>query len=298
MPMTYNTLVAPKGTTGSILNWVGYSKIDINTVVDEAQSLIYSLLRVREMRSEWVFGIQPNFSAVALPARFLDPIGRLSDNFGNRYRHTTEASVKDGRMFDNSLSGVFGVNPFTTVAAGQGSINVTLANHGLTHLSDITIAGATTVDGVTINGTCLVATIIDTNDFQINVLDAAAVAGNIAGGGAGASYTANKLIAGQPSKWSIYGEAIMFDGAFDTATQFRLMCFKSLPLLSATNPSNFITNRYPQLMRVACVASAAAFMKDDNEEQKNISKLQQMIQSINAESDLGYMGADLDTETP
>ena len=47
MAMTYTSLVAPKGTTGSLANWVGYSKLDTETVLDEAQSLLFHLLRVR-----------------------------------------------------------------------------------------------------------------------------------------------------------------------------------------------------------------------------------------------------------
>lgn len=298
MPMTYTTLTAPKGAVGSILNWVGYSKVDIATVVDEAQSLIYSLLRVREMRSQWVFGVAVGDSKVALPSRFLDPAGRLADNFGNRYRHTTESSVTDRRMYDSLLSGSFGTNPFTSGAAGSSTITATLTAHGLNQGADITISGASTVDGVTINGTSLVTSVIDANTFQFTVMDAAATAGAQTGGGASATYTANNLIASQPMSWAVWDEFLQFDAAFLDATQFRLMYYHSLPLLSASNPTNFLTNRYPQLLRVACMASAAAFMKDDNEEQKYVSKLQQMVQSINAESDLGYMGADLDTETP
>lgn len=297
MAMSWTTLTGPKGSVGSILNWVGYGKVDVNTVVDEAQPLIYSLLRVREMKSMWVFGAAVGASMVPLPARFLDPIGRLTDNFGTRYSHRTESSVKDSRSFE-ALSGAFGNNPFTTIAANSSFVTAVLANHGLNQGSDITIAGAATVDGVNVNGTSLVTAIIDANTFQFLVLDASATVGGVNGGGAAASYTANNLISGTPTQWATWATGLHFDGAFSTATQFRLMCFKSMPLLSAINPTNFLTDRYPQLLRVACMASAAAFMKDDNEEQKNVAKLQQMIQSINAESDFGYMGADLDTETP
>ena len=298
MAMTYNTLVAPKGTAGSLLNWVGYSKVDVTTAVDELQALIYSLLRVREMRFQWVFGIPVGGAKIALPARYLDPIGDLKDNIGNKYYQRTESTVTDGRTFDSSLSGSFGANPFTTGAAGSPVITAVLANHGLNQSSDITILGATAVDGVTINGTSLVTNIIDINTFQFVVTDAEATTGNVTGGGSAATYTANNLISGQPLQWAVWDEYLQFDGAFDTATQFRLMVYKSLPLLSASNPTNFLTDRYPQLVRTAGMASAATFIKDDNEYTKHLTALQQMIQSIQAESDLGYRGADLYTETP
>jgi hypothetical protein len=34
------------------MNWVSYSKLDAPTILDEAQSLIYGILRCREMRTE------------------------------------------------------------------------------------------------------------------------------------------------------------------------------------------------------------------------------------------------------
>lgn len=297
MAMTYNTLTAAKGQSGSILNWVGYTKVDVGTVLDEAQSLIYSILRVREMRFQWVFGMPVGNSKVALPQRFLDPIGRLKDNFGTRYWHRTESDVTDRRAFDSSPSGTFGNNPFTTSALGSGTVQAALVAHSLTQGSDITIAGATPVDGVTINGTSLVTSITDADHFNFVVTDAAATVGGITGGGAGASYTANKMISCQPNNWAVWDEYLQFDAPFDTATALRLMCFKSLPLLSSANPSNFLTNRYPHLMRVACLAAAASFMKDDNEESKNVTKLKELIQAVEAEADLLYRGADLDTET-
>jgi hypothetical protein len=298
MAMNYTTLVAPKGTAGSLLNWVGYSKVDVGSVVDELQSLIYSMLRVREMRFQWVFGLPVGNAKIALPARYLDPIGDLRDNLGNRYYQRTESTVTDGRTFDDSISGSFGTDPFTTGAQGSGIITAIEVNHGLNQSSDITIAGAADVDGVTINGTSLVTNVIDADTFQFTVTDGEATAGGITGGGSAATYTANNLISGQPLQWAVWDEHLQFDGAFGTATQFRLMIYKSPPLLSVRNPTNFLTTRYPQLVRVAGMASAAAFMKDDNEYTKHVTAMQQMIQSIQAESDLGYRGADLYTETP
>jgi hypothetical protein len=298
MAMTYNSLAASKGTAGSILNWVGYNKVDVTTVIDEMQAMIYASLRVREMRTQWVFGIPVGGCKIALPARFLDPIGRLVDASGAGYLHRTESDVVNARTFDTSLSGSFGTDPFTTGSANSGIITAALTAHGLNQGSDITIAGASAVDGVTINGTSLVTAIIDANTLQFSVTDAAATVGAVTGGGASATYTANNLVASTPVQWAIWDEYLQFDAAFTDAKQFRLSCFKSLPLLSASNPTNFLTNRYPQLLREAAIAAAASFMKDDNEFTKHDTKLQLMIQQINAESDLMYRGADLDTNTP
>jgi hypothetical protein len=299
MAMTYTSLVASKGTTGSIANWAGYSesKLDLPAILDEAQALIYQSLRVREMRTEYTFGIGENGSRASLPSRFLDPIGNLIDTTnGFKYRHYTESSVKNLQQFEQ-VAGSFGNNPFTTGAANSGLVAAVLASNELTQGSDITIAGATSpIDGVTVNGTFLITAASDTG-FTFKTYDAA-TAGGVNGGGAAATWTARKLQAGQPSCWSIWDEAIQFDMAFEDATAFRLLCFMSLPLLSAAYPSNFLTNRYPLLIRKATQAAAADYMEDDVQYQKHLAALGALIEATNAESDLSYRGADLVTETP
>ncbi len=301
MAMSYATLVGLKGSAGSIASWTGYGKLEgqATVILDEAQSLLFQSLRVREMRSQFVFGMPVNGCRIALPARFLDPIGRLIDStFGGRYRHKDESYITERRAYQPLAGGSFGNNPFTTGALGSGSVAAVLAGHNLTQGSDITIAGATSpLDGVTVNGTFLVTDVPTVNSLSFLTYDAATV-GSINGGGAAATWTANKLIAGAPSCWAIWDEYLQFDQAFDTATQFRLMCFRSPLALSAINQTNFLTSRYPLLLRKACQVMAADFMKDDNEYKRGMDALAALIQATNAESDLMYRGAEIDTETP
>lgn len=294
--MTYTSLVAPKGTTGSIANWANYSKLDLPAVVDEAQSLLFSLLRIREMRKEWTFGMAVGEAQIALPSRFLDPIGRLYDiTNGLQMPHKIETDIVGSRAYDNSLSGDFGANPFTTTA-GSSSVSVELVGHDLTQGSTITILAATTVGGLTLNGTFPVDSIADDDNLMIDV-DALA-SSTATGGGAVATYTANKLLAAYPSIWSIFDEQVKFNSAFDTATQFKQLYFRSPLPLSSANPSNWLTNRYPKLMRISCMASSADFMKDNEEYQKHLSALTALVQSTNSESDLSYRGAEFGTDTP
>lgn len=298
MSMSYNTLVAPKGAAGSIANWVGYGKIDIATVLDEAQSIIFQSLRVREMRTEYVFGVVVGQSRAALPLRFLDPISRIMDTRGMSYTNKGETEVVRRRSFQAVSGGNLGNNPFTTGAINSSQAKVNIVGHGLTQGSDVTFPNAPTVDGINLTGTFPVSTVIDPDNITITSTNDQATAGNVNGGGAGVTWSGNILIAHSPSVWSIFDEAIQFDSAFDTATQARLLYFRAPPLLSATNPTNFLTNRYPRLIREATNAAAASFMKDDNEEQKAMSKLGALIDATNAESDLMYRGAEFTTETP
>lgn len=299
MAMNYTTLIAAKGNPGSIANWVGYGKIDIPTVLDEAQSIIFQSLRVREMRTEYVFGLAVGQSRVALPARFLDPIGRIHDNRGMRYVHKGESDIIARRSFEEVSGGTLGTDPFTTGAVNSSTVTVNIPAHGLTQGSDVTFpTSAPTVDGIGLAGTFPVSAVIDADTIVITSFIDQATVGGVTGGGSGVPWSGNLLIPSIPSIWSIFDEAIQFDGAFDTAVQCRLSCFRSPPLLSPTNPTNFITSRYPRLIREATNAAAASFMKDDNEEQKALTKLGALIDATNAESDLIYRGADITTDTP
>lgn len=294
--MTYTSLVASKGATGSLANWVNYTKLDTPAVLDEAQSLLFQLLRVREMRTEWTFGIAVGDSEIVLPARFLDPIGRLYDiKNGYPIKHRIETDIAGVRGYDNSLSGDFDTDPFTTTDASS-LVSVELVGHTITQGSTITIEDADPVGGLDLNGTFPVVTITDADNLVIDTDTEASSAA--VGGGATAAYTANKLIAASPTRWGIFDEKLKLDCAMETASQFKMLYYRSPKPLSTTNLSNWLTNRYPKLLRVACMAAAADYMKDDTEYQKHLTALTALVGSTAAENDLQYRGAEFGTDTP
>lgn len=297
MPMNYTSLVAPKGTAGSIQNWVSYGNIDTVTILEEAQAVLFQSLRTREMRTQYVFGVPVGICSVALPSRFLDPIGRITDQNGMSYRHLSESEVATRRAFQAVPGGTLGNNPFTTGAANSSVVTVNIPSHGLTQVSDISFANAPVLDGINLTGTFILDP-VDANNITITSTNDTATVGNVTGGGAGVTWSANLLIQSSPSVWAIFNGAIQFDAAADTAFQGRLLYYRSPPLLSAANPTNFITSRYPTLIRAATMASAASYMKDDEEEQKWMQKLSALIDATNAESDLMYRGAEFGTDTP
>src|SRR5260370_38056571 len=75
--MSYTTLVGDKNTAGSIARWVNYSKLDADQILQEAQSLLYSMLRTREMRTHFSFDLAVGSSQVALPAGFLGRVCKV-----------------------------------------------------------------------------------------------------------------------------------------------------------------------------------------------------------------------------
>jgi hypothetical protein len=301
--MSYASLVGDKNTAGSIARWVNYSKLDADQILQEAQSLIYSLLRIREMRMEFNFNMAQASAQLALPARFLDPIGRISFlGTGAKAQQRYPNFIQRRRTYTET-SGTLAANPFTTVA-GLPYVTVTLANHGLSQGSVFFTAGATAFNGVTIAGTFDVIAIVDPNNFLINTAPLGTVPNaNGTGGGAGVSYSVDNLAQGTPLYWGIWSvqdsggqtEVIFFDVAFAQSTNCNLQYFQSLPLLSAANPTNFLTNRYPHLLRKACTAQAWDFLRNDTEYQKDLSALTALTEQVNAESDLLYRGAVFDT---
>src|SRR6266849_11025535 len=129
--MDFTSLSGGKTAAGSIMNWTSYTKLDVTTVIDEAQSLLFSMLRCREMRSSWTFAMAVGQSSQPLPPRFLDPVGRIYDTFNNTdYGQDIETQVIKNRSYDTSLSGALPTNAFTTTL-NSSSVNVNLTAHGL-----------------------------------------------------------------------------------------------------------------------------------------------------------------------
>jgi hypothetical protein len=292
--MTYTSLVGDKNTAGSIARWVNYAKLDADQILQEAQSLIYSMLRVREMRAHFNFTVAIGGDRVALPTGFLDPIGRISFlGTGAKAQQRYPNDIQRRRVYTES-SGSLGSNPFTTTN-GSTLVTVNLANHGLSQGSTFFTAAAA-FNGVTIAGTFDVAAIVDANDFIIDITPLGTTPNaSGAGGGSAVTYVADNLVQGTPIYWGVWDETIFFDVAFAQQTNCNLQYFKSLPILSATNPTNFLTNRYPHLLRKAATAQAWDFMRNDAEYQKDVAALTALIEQVNGEGDLLYRGAAFDT---
>lgn len=293
MAMTYDTLVAAKTENGSIAKWINYAKLDVETALSEAQSLIFAMLRIREMEETFHFRMEAGMSEIDLPSRFLDPIGKIKMSNGVIVSHYPFQFVDDARSFEDA-SGTLGSDPFTTIS-GDRTVTVSATAHGLTQGSIVTISGATDTGGLSMNGTFQIA---NTEDDSFTFEADESATSSATGGGSSAEYVANNLVSSSPSAWGIEGTKIKFDVAFEEATTCRLQYYRYPVPLSSSNQSNFLTERYPLLVRKACSALAADYMKDDGEYKKHIEGLQSMIQSVHIEGDLRYRGANIETETP
>jgi hypothetical protein len=300
MTMNWSSLTAAKGTAGSIANFIAYGKVqpEVSTILDEAQATLFTLLRTREMRTKMRFYMQTGFASQPLPQRFLDPIGRMYVMDWNLWiEHKDESFLSQNRNYTPS-SGNLPPNPFTTTS-GHTQVNVSLAAHGFTQDGAVFIAGATAFNGVTINGTFDVVGIPDVNDFTIDITPLGAVpTASGSGGGSSVTYVSDALVAGTPKYWAIWDETIFFDQAFSQNVMCEQLYFQSLPLLSSTNQTNFITTRYPHLLRSACQVRAYEFMRDYGSAQNELTRLTALAQAVSAENDMFYRGMVLDTDTP
>lgn len=108
-------------------------------------------------------------------------------------------------------------------------------------------------------------------------------------------YDDGALISGTPRNFAIYSEALQFEVQYDAATSLRLLYFAKWTPLASSN-TNFLTDRYPHLLRTACLAQAHTFRNNDTRAQLELQKLAAYVQKTNAESDLSYRGLVADSE--
>jgi hypothetical protein len=102
-------------------------------------------------------------------------------------------------------------------------------------------------------------------------------------------YEGGSLTEGTPGRFAIYDEKLQFECAYDAPASLNVVGFKSPDLLAATsNEQNFLTKRYPHLLRVACLTQAYDFMSNATKYQTNLTMLSALIEKTNAESDLSY----------
>lgn len=108
-------------------------------------------------------------------------------------------------------------------------------------------------------------------------------------------YETAVLIDGTPQRYAIFGEKLQFEYTYESAATLKLVGFKTPDVLAtSTNETNFLTSRYPHLLRVACITQAYDFMSNMAKYQSNLTLLSALIEKTNAESDLSYRGAEFE----
>lgn len=74
--------------------------------------------------------------------------------------------------------------------------------------------------------------------------------------------SSGNMVSGTPGQWSIIGTNAHVDVKCSADFAGQLIYYAQPDDLSSGNPSNFLTNRYPTLLRRACLRFAYEFKKD------------------------------------
>lgn len=106
----------------------------------------------------------------------------------------------------------------------------------------------------------------------------------------------NNWAQGLPSSFSVYNGVLNFDMRADQAYPLRFSFFEQPALLGVSNQTNFLTERYPLLLRLACMRGAAEFMEAMDKFDRYDRRLKEAIAEIDVMDELSLTGVDLDLE--
>lgn len=88
------------------------------------------------------------------------------------------------------------------------------------------------------------------------------------------------------SAWTIIGSTAHLDVLLSAAFSGRMMYYAQPTALSASNETNFLTIRYPSLLRYACVSKAYEHMKDWGRAKEYMGMMMQALGVANATNEM------------
>lgn len=201
MKMTYGSLVGSKTTDGSIRNWLGVANLPVEAILLDAQAMIYSQMRVREMIQRATIVLPLGNAFTALPDGYLDPVA-LAEQDGLGYVELVDlAELERARTYDEN---------------------------GTLETSSVTCANATST--------------------------------------------------------------LEFDAKTDQARRFSLIYYGRPADLGGSNQENFLTKRYPHILRTMTAALAADYRHDDENYTRWLTRSSALIGSAQIEGDLSKRG--------
>lgn len=104
---------------------------------------------------------------------------------------------------------------------------------------------------------------------------------------------AGAVISQEASNYAIYNEALNYDAAWPDARSLTLMFYQAAAPLSASNKTNFLTTRYPRMLRSALLAFAADYRQDDANYTRWMTQAVGMMEGANVEADLSRRTSDI-----
>lgn len=101
---------------------------------------------------------------------------------------------------------------------------------------------------------------------------------------------------GWPGMFSVFDELLQFDCVADRAYPLVMSYWRQPAPLAGDNQTNFLTDRYPRLLRVACLRAAAEFMESMDKFNSYDAQMTRMLAEIDIMDDMSLVGIDPSTE--
>lgn len=102
------------------------------------------------------------------------------------------------------------------------------------------------------------------------------------------------LPTGQPTYWTDYQQAIQMNTLADKAYTASMVFYKRPDALGPSNTTNWLTTRYPTLLRRVCLMFSAEVRKEYDAQDRAEARALQDIDKIKLESDDNLRGIELD----
>lgn len=97
-----------------------------------------------------------------------------------------------------------------------------------------------------------------------------------------------------PSVYSVFNELIQFNSRSDAAYTGKFLFFQRPASLSGSNTTNWLTDRYPTLVRRTCLMYAAEARKDRGLYDSEQIAVLELIDQMKVEQDLNFRGMEMD----
>lgn len=103
--------------------------------------------------------------------------------------------------------------------------------------------------------------------------------------------TDGTLTSTRPLEYAIFGELLQFECQADAAYTADFLFYQQPAFMDGSHTTNFLTTRYPHVLRRACLMWAADYRDDMDAFAKNAKLLEAEIARINVENDFVRRGA-------
>jgi hypothetical protein len=200
--MSYSELIASKATLNSIRGWINWDMTPAVDILAEAETFVYSSLRVREMKRTVTGTLATGVTQTSLPPDFIAP-----RSFKRIGPYGGKIEILDDKMFEDCLP------------------------------------------------------LMDDGTYPVET----------------------------PTKCTIQDDppVALLNTRTDTQYPYRLVYWRRPESLDLTNETNFLTRRYPILLRATCLGYAHMFMKNAEQSDKWLGVAGTMINQANSDYDLG-----------